>query len=75
MSDPTLKPHMALLWALDAKNSLENCYGFTPFQLHLGRTPMMFTATRDNPPSLERNAKSENFIAHLNALHAARSWP
>ena len=72
LSEPTLKPQMALLWALNAKNSLENCYGFTPFQLHIGRTPMMPSATRDGPPSFEDVTKSENFAAHLNALHAAR---
>ena len=73
LSDPTLKPHVALCWALNAKNSLENCYGFTPFQLHIGRTPMLPSATRDGPPSFENVSKSENFAAHLNALHAARA--
>ena len=53
LSDPSLKPRIALCWALNAKNSQENCYGFTPFQLHIGRTPMMPSTTRDGPPSFE----------------------
>ena len=39
LSDSSLEPEMALLWALNAKNSLENCYGFSPFQLHIGKNP------------------------------------
>ena len=73
LSDPSLKPRMALCWSLNAKNSLENCYGFTPFQLHIGRTPMMPSTTRGGPPSFENVTKSENFAAHLNAMHAART--
>lgn len=72
LSEPSLKPQMALLWALNAKNSLENYHGFTPFQLHIGRTPMLPSTTRDGPPAFENITKSENFAAHLNALHAAR---
>ena len=36
-SDKHLSPDTALLWALNAKNSLENHFGFSPFQLHFGR--------------------------------------
>ena len=35
-SDKTLSPDTALLWAVNAKNSLENHLGFSPFQLHIG---------------------------------------
>ena len=71
-SDKNLLPEMALLWALNAKNSLENCYGFSPFQLHIGRNPVLSSTTRDGPPSYETVTKSKSFASHLNAMHSAR---
>ena len=71
-SDQNLKPEMALLWALNAKNSLENCYGFSPFQLHIGKNPVLSSVTRDGPPSFETITKSKSFAEHLNAMHCAR---
>ena len=71
LSDKTLSADMALLWALTAKNSLENCYGFSPFQLHIGLNPL-FPSTQDGPPSFVKVSKSEEFARHLNAMHAAR---
>ena len=71
-SDKNLTADMALLWVLNAKNSLENCFGFSPFQLHIGRNPVLPSATRDGPPALEQVTESKSFAAHLNALHAAK---
>ena len=31
-SDPTMSPDNALFWALNAKNSIQNCYGFCKFR-------------------------------------------
>ena len=71
-SDRNLTPRMALSWALNAKNSLENCYGFSPFQLHIGYNPMLPNGTREGPPAMEGVTKSKTFSLHLNAIHAAR---
>ena len=71
-SDRNLTPGMALSWALNAKNSLENCYGFSPFQLHIGYNPMLPSGTREGPPAMEGVTKSKTFSLHLNAIHAAR---
>ena len=71
-SDPNMTPEMILSWALHAKNSLENCYGFSPFQLHIGYNPMLPSATRDGPPALEGVTKSQTFANHLNTMHLAR---
>ena len=71
-SDASLSCEMALRWALNAKNSLENCHGFTPYQLHIGRNPVMPSVTRDGPPSYESITKSESFAKNLNAMHSAR---
>ena len=71
-SDPQMSPEMSLRWALHAKNSSENCYGFSPFQLHIGYNPMLPSATRDGPPALEGVTKSQAFAHHLNAMYLAR---
>ena len=72
LSDSTLKPEMALVWALNAKNSLENVDGFSPYQLHIGKNPLFPSTTRDGPPSYETVTKSKAFATHLNAMHSAR---
>ena len=71
-SDAKLSPEIALCWALNAKNSLENCFGFTPAQLHIGRTPVLPSVTRDGPPLYNNETISERFATHLNAKNAAR---
>ena len=71
-SDKKMSPETALSWALNAKNSLENYHGFSPFQLHIGYNPILPSTTRDAPPSMEGITKSKSFASHLNALHEAR---
>ena len=71
-SDGQLSPDLALSWALQAKNSLENAYGYTPFQLHIGYTPVLPSVTRDGPPSMEGMTKSKALAVQINAMHAAR---
>ena len=60
-SDRNLTPGTALSWALNAKNSLENCYGFSPFQLHIGYNPMLPSGTREGPPTMEGVKKVKHF--------------
>ena len=71
-SDKSLSSELALCWALNAKNSLENCYGFSPYQLHIGRNPVLPSVTRDGPASYENVTKSKSFAVNLNAMHLAR---
>ena len=71
-SDRQLSPETALLWAFNAKNSLENYFGFSPFQLHIGKNPKLLSATCDGPPSLENGSLSKNFVKHVNAMFSAR---
>ena len=72
VSDPNLTPEMALCWSLNAKNCLENQYGYSPFQLHIGANPKLPSATRDGPPALEGITKSKSLAQHLTAMHLAR---
>ena len=71
-SDKSLSPRVALMWALNAKNSLDNYHGFSSFQLHIGYNPELISAVRDGPPTLENTAKSRSFVSHVNAMMAAR---
>ena len=41
----------ALTWAVVAKNSLTNHFGFSPYQLVFGRNPKLPNVTNDPPPS------------------------
>ena len=71
-SDSNLQPERALFWALNAKNSLENCYGFSPYQLVFAANPNLPSVTRLGPPSYEGVSKSQAFVDNINALHSAR---
>lgn len=64
---------MALLWALNAKNSLQNVAGFSPFQLVLGMNPRLPSTLTDELPSLTQQSMPQLIRDNLNALHAARS--
>ena len=63
---------VALAWAVSAKNSLQNVYGYSPNQLVFGKNPSFPTVLNNDPPSLESSTASEVVAEHLNALHAAR---
>ena len=63
---------IALCWALNAKNSLQNIYGFSPHQLVFGKNPNLPTVFNDRLPALEGVTGSELIAHHLNAQHAAR---
>ena len=71
-SDKNLSPNTALLWAFNAKNSLENHLGFSSFQLHIGKNPLLLSATRDGPSSFDNTSLSKNYVKHVNAMMSAR---
>ena len=70
--DPDMSANMALCWALNAKNSLENYMGFSPFQLVFGESPKLPSVFTAGPPELEEVVMSKSVAEHINALHAAR---
>ena len=63
---------IALAWAVNAKNSLHNVYGYSPNQLVFGRNPNLPSVINDKPPGLEGTTSSEVVAKNLNALHEAR---
>ena len=70
--DVNCSVEIALCWALNAKNSLQNIYGFSPHQLVFGKNPNIPTVMNSHLPALEGISGSRLIADHLNAQHAAR---
>lgn len=67
-----MPPERALLWSLNGKNSLDNCYGFSPYQIVFSINPKIPLILNLGPSGLENLTKSEAFSNNLNVLHLAR---
>lgn len=63
---------MALAWAVQAKNSMYNYHGFSPFTLVFGMNPKIPTTLDCNLPVLESVTTSEILAKNLNAMNTAR---
>ena len=61
-----------VFWAVNAKNALHTCYGFSPNQLVFGRNPNLLSNLINLLPTMEDVSKIDIIVKHLNALHAAR---
>ena len=72
LEDNNINIHIGLAWALNAKNSLQNCHGFSPYQLSVGSNPKLPCAFSDLPPALTHDATSKIIKQNLDALHRAR---
>lgn len=72
MEDINCSVEIALCWAVNAKNSLQSVYGFSPHQLVFGRNPNLPSAFENKLPALEGVTGSKLIAANLNALHKAR---
>ena len=67
-----MKPDIALVWAIHAKNCLQMNSGYSSYQLLFGQNPNLPSVIVDKPPALEGSTISEKFYQHLNGLHSAR---
>ena len=64
---------IAIGWSCNAKNSLNNVFGFTPYQLVFGRNPTVPSVmNQENLPSLNNKTASKIVADNLNALEEAR---
>ena len=72
MDDINCSVEIALCWAVNAKNSLQNIHGFSPYQLVFGRNPNLPAVINDKLPALEGVTGSKLVADILNALHKAR---
>ena len=59
-------------WALCAKNSLKNVFGYSLNQLVFGKNPNLPTVIGSEPPALEGLSSSKLIADHLNCMHTAR---
>ena len=73
IADTGCHPEFALMWAVNAKNSLQNIAGFSPFQLVLGRNPRLPSTLTDDLPAITQRSMPELIRENLNALHSART--
>ncbi|VDH89490.1 Hypothetical predicted protein [Mytilus galloprovincialis] len=62
----------AISWAVNAKNSLVNVYGYSPYQIVFGRNPNLPSTLVNKPPALEGETMSKTTGKHLVGLHEAR---
>ena len=69
---PDMKLDVALAWACNAKNSLTNIHGYSPYQLVFGRQPRLPNVVNDPPPAWEIKTKSKKLIENLTMMHATR---
>ena len=69
---PNMQLETAIAWACSAKNSLQQVYGFSPYQLVFGRNPKLPNILNDGPPSWEEKAIGVRLAEHLNAIHRTR---
>ena len=63
---------VALYWAVQAKNSLYNLHGFSPFILVFGRNPRLPNIIDGTLPSFENLTTSEYIAQNLNSMNTAR---
>ena len=72
MADMNCSLEFAVMWSLNAHNSLSNVHGYSPYQLVLGRNPTIPTLQNDLPPALCSENTSDMLRKNLQALHNAR---
>ena len=63
---------LAVSWSVNAKNSLANVHGFSPYQLVFGKNPKLPNVLYDKPPALYNHDQNDIIRMNLNALHKAR---
>ena len=72
MEDVKCSMETALAWAVCAKNSLQNTFGYSPNQLVFGINVNLPSVEHDAPPALKSPEHSDLVRENLNALHKAR---
>ena len=73
IADPSLKPQVALAWAIQAANTMQNINGCLPFQLVFGRLPQDPSLVEDNPGANKVIADSQaQWARHYRTMMMAR---
>ena len=71
-SDPSLKPSIALAWAVTAKNTLKMTNGFSAHQLVFGKNPPLPSVTSDKLPALSGSCTAKEVADHIVAMYEGR---
>lgn len=72
LSSTSCSLEVAIAWAVAAKNSLANVYGFSPNVLVFGKNPHFPTAFTNKPPANNTTCLNEYVAENLNVMHHAR---
>ena len=72
INDVGCTPEVGVNWAVNARNTLVNVYGYSPQQLVLGKNSSI-QSDEVNLPSLNQTAVSKYVSENLNAIAVARS--
>ncbi|KAL5272502.1 hypothetical protein ACHWQZ_G000641 [Mnemiopsis leidyi] len=73
LEDLKCEPEIVIAWAVNAKNSLTNTYGFSPHQLVFGTNPRLPGNWGDMSPGTLNHEDMVKIVGdHLNALAIAR---
>ena len=72
IDDTGCSPDLALVWAVSAKNTLQNAGGYSPNQLVFGTNTNVPSVLTADPPALESTTSSDIVRKNLGALHSAR---
>ena len=59
LEDNNINIHIAMAWTINANNSLQNCHGFSPYQLSIGSNPKLPCAFSDLPGALTHDTTSK----------------
>jgi hypothetical protein len=63
---------IAVAWGINAKNSLQNVNGYSPYQLVYGRNPNFPDINNSKPPALSEETENKLLNDNLKAMHTAR---
>ena len=72
LADTSCNINIGIAWCCNAKNSLENNKGFSPYQLAIGSNPTLPSISSDKLPALTNEPTFDIIRQNLNALHKAR---
>ena len=72
-AQPSLKPHVALAWCIQAANTMQNVDGFSPFMLVFGRVPRHPSLVDTNPgDSEEIMSRQAKWVEQYKTMMQAR---
>ena len=70
--DKSIPLDICLQWVINAKNSLSNVHGFSPYQLVFGKNPNLPNVLNNKLPALEEIPSTEIIATNLKAIQEAR---